>query len=55
MIHQNKSNNVEYRLIKTNKLFGLDRKSRLKRIIIHFFISQCRIVQKHVKMAQKWP
>ena len=37
MIRHNKSNNVEYQRIKTNKLFGLDRKSRIKTNNYSFF------------------
>ena len=56
MICQNKSNNVEYLRIKTNKLFGLDPKSQFKMNNYLFFLfvnaEQCK---KHAKLAQKLP
>ena len=50
-----KLNNVEYRQIKRNKLFGLDRKCQFKTNNYLFFICLCRIVQKNVKMAHILP
>ena len=47
MICPKNSNNVKYWHIKMNKLFGLDRKSRINNLWI--------IVQKQFKMAQKRP
>ena len=54
MICHNKSNNVKYRRIKMNKLFGLDRKSRFKTNNYSFFyLLMLTSAKKHVKMSQK--
>ena len=51
MIRHNKSNNVKYRRIKTNKLFGLDRKSQFKTNNYSFFYL---LMSNSAKNMWKW-
>ena len=56
MIGHKKLDNVKYQRMKTNKLFGLVRKSQFKMnncSILYLFMSNS--AKKHVKMAQKCP
>ena len=53
MIHHKKSNNVVYRQIKMNKLFGLDQKSQFKRNNYSLFYLVMLNSANNLKMAQK--